>query len=60
MKNKKVKQMMLDIELLDKSSMGEMWLAWIDGVCLISGGNFLWLNKRTVSLKANDIGGKAL
>lgn len=58
MKNKKVKQMMLDIERLDKNDMGKMWLAWIDGVCLISGGNFLWLNQRTVSLKADDIGGK--
>lgn len=58
MQNKKVKQMMLDIERLDKNSMGGMWLAWIDGVCLISGGNFLWLNQRIVSLTANDIGGK--
>lgn len=59
MKNKKVKQMMLDIERQDDELVGNNFLAWFGGVCLISGcGNFLWINQRTVSLKADDIGGK--
>jgi len=55
MKNKKVKQMMVDIERYYSHGLGSMWLAWIDGVCLVSGGNFLWLNKFTVSLTSEQL-----
>ena len=59
MKNKKVKQMMLDIERQDGELVGNNLLTWFGGVCLVSNcRNFLWLNQRTVSLKANYIGGK--
>lgn len=51
LKNTKLKQMMVDIEKHYSPPLGKMWFVWIDGVCLISGGNFLWVNKHTVSLK---------
>lgn len=49
---KKVRRMMVDIERHHSGHLGGMWLAWIDGVCLVSGGNFLRVNRHTVSVSA--------
>lgn len=57
MKNKKVKQMMIDVECHYSGDISPSWIAWIDGLCLVAGANFLWLNhKHTVSLTANQLG----
>ena len=66
MKNRKVKQMMCDLERQNCIDNGYpsgpkhgFWIDWFDGgVCSIScNGNFLWVNKHTVSIKANELKG---
>jgi hypothetical protein len=55
MKNKKVKQMMVDIERYCLGEIYPAWLFWFDGVCLVAGANFLWVNhNNTVSIKSGD------
>lgn len=59
MKNKKVKQMMVDIEKHYAGDLGRAWIAWVDGVCLVSGANFLWVNHRhKVSLTGDQLKAK--
>lgn len=61
MKNKRVKQMMVDVEKFISVSNGNdkcdksMWIAWLDGPCLITAGaNFMWLCDEVVSLTADQ------
>lgn len=53
--NKRVKQMMVDAERYYGPELGSMWLAWMGGVCLVSDGNFLWVNRHTVSVSSEGV-----
>ena len=61
MKNKRVKQMMVDVEKGINLRNGnakcddKMWISWFDGPCLItSGANFIWLCEGVVSIKGKS------
>ena len=59
MRNKKVKQMMVDIEKHCAGDVEPAWITWLDGVCLIAGANFLWPNQGlTVSIPVKARGEK--
>ncbi|AUR84359.1 hypothetical protein NVP1054O_55 [Vibrio phage 1.054.O._10N.261.52.A1] len=64
MKNKKAKQMMIDVAKHVSIRNGndkcddKMWIAWLDGPCLMTASaNFMWLYDETVSLTANQLRG---
>ena len=63
MKNKKVKQMMVDVEKYLSIKAGNtfderLFITWFDGPCLVSGANFMWLSEGVVSLTADQLRGK--
>ncbi|CAH9012672.1 putative TMhelix containing protein [Vibrio phage 191E37-1] len=63
MNNKKVRQMMVDVEKHLSNKAGNtfderLFITWFDGPCLVSGANFMWLCEGVVSLTAEQLRNK--
>ena len=56
MRNKKVKQMMVDVEKHCVGDIEPAWITWFGGVCVVAGSNFLWPNRNLTVSKFANIG----